>query len=99
MGAARTPSTPASSKMERTPMSTPGGSRVKEEKIFVTVRVRPLSKKEQGLKDPVAWECIDDHTILYTASSQDRSSSPASYTFGMSPIFQIIVLKWIVSAV
>ncbi|XP_020084816.1 kinesin-like protein KIN-7A isoform X2 [Ananas comosus] len=81
MGAARTPSTPASSKMERTPMSTPGGSRVKEEKIFVTVRVRPLSKKEQGLKDPVAWECIDDHTILYTASSQDRSSSPASYTF------------------
>uniref|UniRef100_A0A6V7QU12 Kinesin-like protein n=1 Tax=Ananas comosus var. bracteatus TaxID=296719 RepID=A0A6V7QU12_ANACO len=81
MGAARTPSTPASSKMERTPMSTPGGSRVKEEKIFVTVRVRPLSKKEQALKDQVAWECIDDHTILYTASSQDRSSSPASYTF------------------
>ncbi|KAK1302951.1 Kinesin-like protein NACK1 [Acorus calamus] len=50
----KTPSTPAS-KIERTPMSTPGGPKV-EEKIFVTVRLRPLSKKEQMLKDQVAWE-------------------------------------------
>ncbi|XP_072992493.1 kinesin-like protein KIN-7A [Typha latifolia] len=80
MVAARTPGTPAS-KIDRTPVSTPGGSRVQEEKIFVTVRVRPLSKKEQAFKDQVAWDCVDDHTILYKASSQDRPSSPASYTF------------------
>ncbi|XP_072966332.1 kinesin-like protein KIN-7A [Typha angustifolia] len=80
MAAARTPGTPAT-KIERTPMSTPGGTRAKEEKIFVTVRVRPLSKKEQALKDQVAWECVEDHTILYKASSQDRSNLPASYSF------------------
>jgi centromeric protein E len=60
---------------------TPGGStRVKEEKIFVTVRVRPLSKKELALKDQVAWECDDNQTILYKGPPQDRAA-PTSYTF------------------
>ncbi|XP_020099000.1 kinesin-like protein KIN-7A [Ananas comosus] len=77
---ARIPGTPAS-KIERTPFSTPGGSRVKEEKIFVTVRVRPLSKKEEALKDQITWECIDNQTVLYKTPSQDRASSPASYCF------------------
>lgn len=84
MGASRPPSTPASkpSKGERTPMSTPGGSsRANEEKIFVTVRVRPLSKKELAVKDQVAWECTDSQTILYKAPPQDRAA-PTSYTFG-----------------
>ncbi|KAK1299029.1 Kinesin-like protein NACK1 [Acorus calamus] len=76
----KTPSTPAS-KIDRTPMSTPGGPKAKEEKIFVTVRLRPLSKKEQLIKDQVAWECVDDHTILFKASSQERSNAPTSFTF------------------
>ena len=88
MAAARTPGTPAS-KIERTPMSTPGGPRAKEEKIFVTVRVRPLSKKEQALKDQVAWDCVDDNTIVFKAPSQDRLGSSASYTFGIAPPFSI----------
>ncbi|WVZ70768.1 hypothetical protein U9M48_019409 [Paspalum notatum var. saurae] len=80
MGASRPPSTPAS-KGERTPMLTPGGSsKAKEEKIFVTVRVRPLSKKELALKDGVAWECADSQTILYKPPLQDRAA-PTSYTF------------------
>uniref|UniRef100_A0A1D1XGW3 Kinesin-like protein n=1 Tax=Anthurium amnicola TaxID=1678845 RepID=A0A1D1XGW3_9ARAE len=80
MTVARTPSTPAL-KIDRTPASTPGGSRIKEEKIFVTVRVRPLSKKEQAVKDHVAWECADEHTIVFKSSSQDHSSSSQSYTY------------------
>ncbi|XP_077253240.1 kinesin-like protein NACK1 [Tasmannia lanceolata] len=76
----RTPGTPAS-KIDRTPLSTPGGPKVREEKIFVTVRVRPLSKREQALKDQVAWECVDGQTILFKTSSQERSSLPVSYTF------------------
>lgn len=82
MSASRTPGTPAS-KIERTqlPTLTPGGSsRSKEEKIFVTVRVRPLSKKELAVKDQVAWDCADSHTILYKAPPQDRAA-PTSYTF------------------
>ncbi|KAK8959542.1 Kinesin-like protein NACK1 [Platanthera guangdongensis] len=74
-----TPSTPGSM-IDKTPVSTPGGSRGKKEKILVTIRLRPLSKKEQSLKDLVAWECIDDHTIVLKPYSQDRSSS-AQYTF------------------
>ncbi|KAL5726532.1 Kinesin-like protein nack1 [Ranunculus cassubicifolius] len=77
----RTPGTPAS-KIDRTPVTTPGGGpRTREEKIVVTVRLRPLSKREQGHKDQVAWECVDDQTILYKPPSQDRSSGPTSYTF------------------
>ncbi|GMH17057.1 hypothetical protein Nepgr_018898 [Nepenthes gracilis] len=78
--AAKTPSTPAS-KIDRTPVSTPGGPKVKEEKIVVTVRLRPLSKREQAAKDLVAWDCVDDQTIVYKPPSHDRSYQPASFTF------------------
>ncbi|XP_064939500.1 kinesin-like protein KIN-7A isoform X3 [Musa acuminata AAA Group] len=80
MTAAKPPSTPVS-KVEKMSVCTPGGSRVKEEKIFVTVRVRPLSRKELSLKDQEAWECIDDNKIVFKMSSQDRFNSPSSYTF------------------
>ncbi|KAF3324684.1 Kinesin-like protein NACK1 [Carex littledalei] len=70
MGMARTPGTPAS-KIERMPVFTPGGSRVKEEKIFVTVRVRPPN----DTKDEAVWECANNQTIQY------RGDSTASYTF------------------
>ncbi|KAJ9550223.1 hypothetical protein OSB04_014268 [Centaurea solstitialis] len=74
------PGTPAS-KIERTPISTPGGSRVREEKIVVTVRVRPLNRREQLAKDTVSWECIDDHSIVYKPLPQERVAQPASFTF------------------
>ncbi|XP_051178178.1 kinesin-like protein KIN-7A [Lolium perenne] len=80
MVASRPPGAPTS-KIERTPSLTPGGSsRSKEEKIFVTVRVRPLSKKELAVKDQSAWECADSQTILYKGPHQDRAG-PTSYTF------------------
>ncbi|KAK1307667.1 Kinesin-like protein NACK1 [Acorus calamus] len=66
------------SKAGRTPMSTPGGVKSREENIFVTVRVRPLSQKEQASKDQVAWECMDDHTLAYM-NSYKRSTT--SYTY------------------
>lgn len=81
----RTPSTPATSACKiarRTPVSTPGGPKSQEEKIFVTVRVRPLSLKEQALKDQVAWDCRDEHTIIPKGLNQERSSG--SYNFGKS---------------
>ncbi|KAG2667483.1 hypothetical protein I3760_15G117300 [Carya illinoinensis] len=76
----RTPGTPAS-KIDRTPASTPGGQRTREEKIVVTVRLRPLNKRELLAKDQVAWECIDDHTIVHKPPPQDRSAQPASFIF------------------
>lgn len=89
--AAAMPTTPVScSKSDRKPpTSTPRGTRAKEEKIFVTVRVRPLSKKEQALKDHIAWECINDHTVVFKSSYQDRSNSSSSHTFGNTSGFKI----------
>ncbi|XP_076945696.1 kinesin-like protein NACK1 [Bidens hawaiensis] len=74
------PGTPVS-KIEWTPISTPGGSRVREEKIVVTVRLRPLNKREQLAKDNVSWECIDDHSIVYKPLPQERVVQPSSFTF------------------
>ncbi|XWS50758.1 hypothetical protein CRYUN_Cryun12cG0115100 [Craigia yunnanensis] len=76
----RTPGTPAS-KIDRTPVTTPGGSKSKEEKIVVTVRLRPLSKREQLAKDQVAWDCVDDHTIVSKHPSQERTAQLSSFTF------------------
>ncbi|XP_078445883.1 ATP binding microtubule motor family protein [Wolffia australiana] len=83
MISAATPTTPMScSKSDKKPpSSTPRGTRTKEEKIFVTVRVRPLSNKEQALKDHVAWECVYDNTVVFKSSNQDRSNSTSSHTF------------------
>ncbi|KAG9450516.1 hypothetical protein H6P81_010481 [Aristolochia fimbriata] len=77
----RTPNSTPAKIDSRTPVTTPGGQRVKEEKIFVTVRVRPLSKKEHAAKDQVAWECIDEHTIIFKSTSQERTNLTACYTF------------------
>ncbi|QCD92218.1 centromeric protein E [Vigna unguiculata] len=76
----KTPGTPVS-KIDRTPVSTPGGSRAKEEKIVVTVRLRPLNKREQLAKDQVAWDCINDYTIVYKPPSHERAVQPMSFTF------------------
>lgn len=77
----RTPGT-TPSKTDRMPVSTPGGPKAKEEKIVVTVRLRPLNKKEQSAKDQVAWECVDDHTIVYKPQPQERLTQSAAFTFG-----------------
>ncbi|KDP35186.1 hypothetical protein JCGZ_10720 [Jatropha curcas] len=76
----RTPGTPAS-KFDRTPATTPGGPKAKEEKIVVTVRLRPLNKKEQLAKDQVAWECVDDHTIVFKPPTQERTAQSNPFTF------------------
>ncbi|CAK8534080.1 unnamed protein product [Lathyrus sativus] len=76
----KTPGTPAS-KIDRTPVSTPGGPRAREDKIVVTVRLRPLNRREQLAKDQVAWDCIDDYTIVYKPPQYERATQPASFTF------------------
>ncbi|KAM7256058.1 hypothetical protein ACFE04_011799 [Oxalis oulophora] len=75
-----TPSTPAASKIHRaTPATTPGGPKSREEKILVTVRARPLSRREQAMYDLIAWEFIDDNTILFQNPNHERPAN--SFTF------------------
>ena len=78
---AGTPATP-NSKIHRATFSTPGGSRVREEKILVTVRLRPLNMREQAMYDLIAWDCLDENTIVFKNPNHERPANP--YTFGMS---------------
>ncbi|MCI16312.1 kinesin-like protein NACK1-like [Trifolium medium] len=56
-----------------------------EERILVSVRVRPLNDKELARNDLSEWACINDTTIVYRSnlSASERSLYPASYSFGM----------------
>ncbi|KAG8376271.1 hypothetical protein BUALT_Bualt09G0045900 [Buddleja alternifolia] len=74
----RAPVTP-SSKIRRTPACTPGGTKVREENILVTVRMRPLSLKEVAAYDLVAWDISDENTIVSKNLYHDRHGG--SYTF------------------
>ncbi|XP_076901355.1 kinesin-like protein KIN-7F [Bidens hawaiensis] len=54
-----------------------------QEKIFVTVRVRPLNAKEIAKHDTSDWECVSNDTIIYknVKALTDRSAYPNAYTF------------------
>ncbi|KAL3515097.1 hypothetical protein ACH5RR_021999 [Cinchona calisaya] len=52
-----------------------------EEKILVLVRLRPLSDKEILKNEVSDWECINETTILYRNSLQERSGLPTAYSF------------------
>ncbi|ESQ45398.1 hypothetical protein EUTSA_v10010086mg [Eutrema salsugineum] len=59
------------------------GSSEREEKIFVSVRLRPLNVKERVRNDVADWECINDETVIYRShlSISERSMYPTAYTF------------------
>ncbi|KAF5758297.1 putative plus-end-directed kinesin ATPase [Helianthus annuus] len=52
-----------------------------QEKIFVTVRVRPLNGKEIAKGDASDWECINNTTIIFKNNPSERSTYPNAYTF------------------
>lgn len=56
----------------------------REERIYVSVRLRPLNEKEIARNDVSEWECINDSTIIYRSnlSVSERSMYPTAYTFG-----------------
>ncbi|XP_051139222.1 kinesin-like protein KIN-7H [Andrographis paniculata] len=56
-------------------------SSAREEKIIVSVRLRPLNERELTRNDFPAWECINNSTILYKNAQNERSLLPIAYTF------------------
>lgn len=63
----------------------------REEKILVLVRLRPLNDKEISRNDVSDWECINDTTILFRNSLQERSMFPTAYSFGKLILFHFLV--------
>ncbi|XP_073041304.1 kinesin-like protein KIN-7E [Primulina eburnea] len=55
-----------------------------EERIYVSVRLRPLNDKEILRNDVSDWECINDNTIVYKSanlSASERLMYPSVYVF------------------
>lgn len=73
------------------PTPGPGGN----EKIFVSVRLRPLNEKEAERNDVSDWECINDNTIIYrnNLSLSERSMYPTAYTFGKEVLLLCYIFK------
>lgn len=60
-----------------------GGGGAKEERILVSVRLRPLNEKEIRNGDLSDWDCTNDTTIVFRNNLQERSLfPPIAYTFG-----------------
>ncbi|XP_019422231.1 PREDICTED: kinesin-like protein KIN-7H isoform X4 [Lupinus angustifolius] len=53
------------------------------ERIFVSVRLRPLNDRELAKNDVSEWECINDTTIICrnNLTASDRSLYPIAYSF------------------
>ncbi|KAI3745112.1 hypothetical protein L1987_58214 [Smallanthus sonchifolius] len=58
-----------------------GAGNGREEKILVLVRLRPLNEKEISRNDVSDWECINDTTVLFRNTLQERSMFPTAYSF------------------
>lgn len=52
------------------------------EKIFVTVRVRPLNQREVAACDKTVWEVVGDSTLRYLLPLPERCPYPSNYYFG-----------------
>jgi centromeric protein E len=64
-----------------------------EERIFVSVRLRPLNKKEIARNDVSDWEPINDDTVIYRNNLpvSERSMYPTAYTFGKKLLITFLV--------
>ncbi|XP_027356984.1 kinesin-like protein KIN-7J [Abrus precatorius] len=54
-----------------------------EERIFVSIRVRPLNERERARHDVSDWECVSGHTLRFKGNghAEQRALSTDSYTF------------------
>lgn len=58
------------------------GSSGQDERIFVSIRMRPLNEKEIARNEVCDWECINSTTIIFKSNMPDRSMVPSAYNFG-----------------
>ena len=56
--------------------------REREERIQVSVRLRPLNAKEMASNDFAEWECINNATIVFKNVMSERTMYPNAYTYG-----------------
>lgn len=72
-------------------------SGAQDEKICVSVRLRPLNAKEIAKNDYCDWECVNNNTIIYKNVQTERSTYLNAYTFGKQYILHVEVFFIVVS--
>jgi hypothetical protein len=53
-----------------------------EERILVSVRLRPVNAREAERGDGSDWECAGPTTLMFHGNIPERAMFPASYTYG-----------------
>jgi centromeric protein E len=53
-----------------------------EERILVSVRLRPVNAREAERGDGSDWECTSTTTLMFRGNIPERAMFPASYTYG-----------------
>ena len=66
---------------------------VGEERIVVSVRLRPVNAREAERGDGAEWECSGPTTLRFLGTIPERAMFPATYTYGMYvPSIRILLL-------
>jgi hypothetical protein len=53
-----------------------------EERIVVSVRLRPVNAREAERGDGAEWECSGPTTLKFLGTIPERAMFPATYTYG-----------------
>jgi len=53
-----------------------------EERILVSVRLRPVNAREAERGDGSDWECAGPTTLMFRGNIPERAMFPATYTYG-----------------
>lgn len=59
-----------------------GGGMAGEERIVVSVRLRPVNAREVERGDCSEWECTGPTTLMFRGTVPERAMFPAAYTYG-----------------
>uniref|UniRef100_N1R0M1 Kinesin-related protein 4 n=1 Tax=Aegilops tauschii TaxID=37682 RepID=N1R0M1_AEGTA len=58
-----------------------GGEEQQQERILVSVRLRPVNAREAERGDGTEWECAGPATLKFLGTIPERAMFPASYTY------------------
>ncbi|KAF7073793.1 hypothetical protein CFC21_078736 [Triticum aestivum] len=58
-----------------------GGEEQQQERILVSVRLRPVNAREAERGDGTEWECAGPATLKFLSTIPERAMFPASYTY------------------
>jgi hypothetical protein len=63
-----------------------------EERILVSVRLRPVNAREAERGDGSDWECAGPTTLMFHGNIPERAMFPASYTYGENACMHACIL-------